>query len=357
MFKVLFISEDEILQKTDEQNKSYATLSFIISAAFVLPALTLLGKALHKINNQKIDAFEHHLSYFTWLLVACLLTCILNILNLFDNFLNNDQQMKSGKTCYYIYVIDGTFMTFVGVCLLCLAIDIMYTMLSKSEHLTDISRRKMKIHFLNLLWVIVCFIGNNMPHIVDGVSFRNLYKCWKGNAYKGHIHLAAKIDLGLQGFVILATWGVMVISAVIMKYRARSSDLFPVPDYMKVTTNCIEENVEQIEQVGSDAKVSTETPNSDISAKTDRPGNLVEEEIKLKRKKSSHRRFRIGSSDIGSESTSKESSGHENSGYISEGNEQDIRRQSSVRVTSTYLGPPRFYCKSVLFLIFECIAN
>ncbi|XP_053405923.1 uncharacterized protein LOC123566369 isoform X2 [Mercenaria mercenaria] len=348
---IYFNPDKDVFKTPADVKKSYATLSFIISAAFVLPALTLIGRTLHKINSNEIKAFSHHLVYFTWLLVSCLLICILNILNLFDNFINSDEQSKSGKTCYYIYVIYGSLLTFVGLCLLCLALDITYLVLSTTQHLVEDRARKVKVHFMCFFLLIMCFFINNIPHMSLRVSFQSLNKCWKGNAYEGQVDTAALIDCGVLGVIVTATSITLLLSTCLIKCKTRGNELVIVPEYMRVLDEDIETVVENVQQEDneeeeSQARVSVDTPSSDLHAKSGESGRIYkryevdaeklgDEKQQVNQQGSS--RKRISSWKGEKDSSSKESSCHENSGYISEGNEQEgqIQRRQSLAFDST----------------------
>ena len=359
---LLYISDNDILKQPFEVKKSYATLSFIISGAFVLPALTLLCQVIHKVNNSQIKMYRHHLIYYTWLLVSCLLICILNLLNLFDNFINNDSQSKSGKTCYYIYVIYGTLVSFVGLCLLSLSVDIAWLVLSSTQHQVNIDQKKMKIHTTCFIMCIVCFFINNSPHLSQHTNFKTLNKCWKGNAYEGHAELAAVIDCGVFGFIILMTSITILLTMLVIKYKMRRNELIVIPAYMRVIDADVDTVVGDIQQIedGLQAQVSMETPSSDINVKLEEQAlgykryelQTDENDLELSRRTESVKKN--GRWKCEKESSSKDSSCHENTGYISEDTEQDGHGQRRHNLACNRKFSVFMYLKVVLHVMLSC---
>ncbi|XP_060589087.1 uncharacterized protein LOC132744387 [Ruditapes philippinarum] len=289
--------------------------------------------------------FSHHLVYFTWLLVSCLLICILNVLNLFDNFINSDNQSKSGKTCYYIYVLYSTLVSFVGICLVSLAIDVTWLTASTTQHLVEIARKKMRIHIICFILLIVCFFINNVPHLSQHVSFRSLNKCWKGNAYEGHANIAAVIDLVQHGVIIFTTSVTLLLAMFVIRYKTRQKELMVIPEYMRVMDNDADTNIGDIEQTeeGLQASVSVETPSSELIAKSDEQAmgykrfepqaNENGKQRLLYRQNGSLKRSSRWKAE--KDSSSKDSSCHENSGYISEEQDGHEQRRLNLGFNST----------------------
>lgn len=312
--------EHDNVGETLSTSNDYAILSFIMSAALILPALTVISKSLNRLCNKKVKCIDHHGVFYTWIIVSCLLACILNILNLFDNILNKGSLMKSGRSCYYIYVFEATFMCMVGFIMSFMLVDLLMNVMNLGALCCYYQEKKVRIHFICVSILAVSFVLNDLSDILGHVDQLLVPNCWKGNAFGINAVFFSKVDLALQFTLCALLIGLCLVIRKVTKSKLVSNSKVCTPGYLYV------EDVEEIEieEPPQPRRESDQTPSSDVVIKIENENKiykqcndeLKQEQTKGLRKPNIFRHSRQKTKTKFEERS--ESSGHENSGYLSD---------------------------------------
>ncbi|KAL4228017.1 endosomal transport [Mactra antiquata] len=235
--------EKTITNSQDSETYHYSTYSYIINAALILPAMVLLGNALKQNHRIKCKILPYLYTYHSWLLASGVLSCVLDIMNFFDSLTGGEDNEKFGRTCYYIYVLKGTFVTFTAFSILALFVDHLLTCLRVSKEIQAHKDKSIQAHAICVSLMCFSFILNNMAQITQKVNFSHIKKCWKGNAYEGHTSVAALYSIILYMTVLSLAVILVILNCLVYVWKSNSQLTVLVPVSMLAEIQNGAENV------------------------------------------------------------------------------------------------------------------
>lgn len=276
-----------------------------------------------------------------WITISCLLLSVLDILNLFDNILNKNKRMKSGRSCYFIYVFEGTLTNSIAISLCSVVVDILLNILGWGK-LCFYNQGKPRLALLLFFaYIIVFFILNDLPDITGHMAPSYVITCWKGVAHGYHLKFIGQLDLVLQILLITAMIILCALTIYHMHSRILLNKMVITPEHI-LAANIADVEEEEIVVVSSNESESRskdlEIPEAEISDTLSkgaqkravfRNHSMEYRNEEKKHLRGSKKLFRCSSHTIRRDKIhpdkgSSESSGHTNSGYMSDGCEDPV---------------------------------